>query len=1118
MTEQYSNLIKKGSIVNLINSTTTEEEDLPPLVLQLLNYKKLPQGDRLRLILSDGEYFIQGMCSASVSKEFDENLFKKFSIIQLTNYACNDLSGKRILIVLGMECLQSIGVNKIGNPLNVQDHLQDVMKQGKSVVPSVTTTTTTTSVVKSAVVRNPSTTTATTTTTAATTATATSIPADDLKFINGALFPIQSLNPYQNKWTIKAFCLKKSDMRQWTVFKQNAAILLHSDNYWFQDYPLIMGLSPFPSALYNNMFVLKNMYEKQFYVMLLGVVLFAPQGTRVMFQVRVINSFLLVYCIDMRSNAYGNAAGRSSYAVQQEVQERQSLRRQVIHDTFMANITLQLNDYLNAATPGHAMPFLTEANTLREVRYNQEYAAAVYDFFRVRNRTGIFTQVAIANAMTYTGDSNLKISQSSISRWLNKYPAAEFMSERMMRFLWYVHNRNQHCEPAPEHREVDDDLGVTNAANKTGAQNDASSVNDHGNKDGGQGSSKNGNIKSNSDAAGESSTSAKGTETSVKKSKDDKSIKVLSWTIHVEMEVEKTYLEQVLRAIFRVIQSSNADVMLLRSGIFHCVFWSTRLLEKLGLPGYEAVRPNNTLEEFYDGHGDLVIIYSKARFSFIETQPSQDYGELIAKNSVLALLRDNHTQESILFGNLFLNGAFSTHDDETQSSLRDWSRRGKESTVSKVVISSAVGFKSNSSLYLSGLNLNHGIRVELYRRGERRLAFYRTPTLLNLSSGGDSHEKPFSPIENVIFWPLPSPKRHESYDDIFDRKFDLNRQFRLQNFNLGCGEKPPHPHNDSKGFTAASRALFRSTINTHPHEVIFLQELLAMGKDHELVDLRETYINHPHNHAGIFVNQRGRMGNLLSSQAGPNTIGAFLPADSPYHLRLENYFSQGAGLEYLSVAPAFVLQRTASSILYLNGIKIILVSFHGAAKKSYDGRISDLQGLLSLLQDVSELEKAPIVLGGDFNLQLGNNENSSMRTFWDALPAAWKIVWSDVGDFPESHRKRVHPIDFFMVYNPQSSDHFAVFYSAKRLEVLDMYASDGFGDALLPEDRQRVLNTGINDQLINRVAYVWDHCPLDVVVQIRDRPKRKIPHVTKIGRNAGALDSTASSAQGKSSN
>lgn len=238
MTEQYTNLIKKGSIVNLINystttttTTTEEEEDLPPLVLQLLNYKKLPQGDRLRLILSDGEYFIQGMCSASVSKEFDENLFKKFSIIQLTNYACNDLSGKRILIVLGMECLQSTGVNKIGNPLNVQDHLQDVMKQGKSTtsvasdavaaaasVAAATTTTTTSTSVKSAVVRNPSTTTSMEQQQQQPPPPA-SIPADDLKFINGALFPIQSLNPYQNKWTIKAFCLKKSDMRQWSNAK-----------------------------------------------------------------------------------------------------------------------------------------------------------------------------------------------------------------------------------------------------------------------------------------------------------------------------------------------------------------------------------------------------------------------------------------------------------------------------------------------------------------------------------------------------------------------------------------------------------------------------------------------------------------------------------------------------------------------------------------------------------------------------------------------------------------------------------------------------------------------------------------------------------------------------------
>ncbi|KAI8884645.1 putative replication factor-A protein 1 [Backusella circina FSU 941] len=198
--------VTAGSIKALYNG----EKDTPlvnsPLV-QIINIKSIPatSGTRYRAIISDGVHFMQAMLASHHAGIVEDGSLKRLSVIRLNESVCNELQNRKILIILNMEIVNADVDAKIGNPSTLENSTTN-----SSATPTASPSPAAPKPAEAARINSEP-----LFTTNASSSNGFGRPSSGNMQMDAALTPIKNLNPYQNKWTIKARVSMKTPIKTW---------------------------------------------------------------------------------------------------------------------------------------------------------------------------------------------------------------------------------------------------------------------------------------------------------------------------------------------------------------------------------------------------------------------------------------------------------------------------------------------------------------------------------------------------------------------------------------------------------------------------------------------------------------------------------------------------------------------------------------------------------------------------------------------------------------------------------------------------------------------------------------------------------------------------------------
>ena len=106
-------------------------------ILQLINVRNVKKesdgSDRYRLILSDGQCFIQGMVTTQLNEliAMIANGVRQNAIIRVNEYLVNNVKGKKICVVLSMDIVDANITETIGSPVDVDKDVNDAYNHNK---------------------------------------------------------------------------------------------------------------------------------------------------------------------------------------------------------------------------------------------------------------------------------------------------------------------------------------------------------------------------------------------------------------------------------------------------------------------------------------------------------------------------------------------------------------------------------------------------------------------------------------------------------------------------------------------------------------------------------------------------------------------------------------------------------------------------------------------------------------------------------------------------------------------------------------------------------------------------------------------------------------------------
>ncbi|KAI8818562.1 uncharacterized protein EV422DRAFT_537495 [Fimicolochytrium jonesii] len=114
--------LSTGSLLHIYESD--KPNSFPNAVVQVLNIKKITtqpsSPDRYRLIVSDGAHFMQAMLATQLNPHVVNDEIRKNGVLRMKRSVCNTVANKRIIIILEIEVLTPFAeLPKQGTPINV---------------------------------------------------------------------------------------------------------------------------------------------------------------------------------------------------------------------------------------------------------------------------------------------------------------------------------------------------------------------------------------------------------------------------------------------------------------------------------------------------------------------------------------------------------------------------------------------------------------------------------------------------------------------------------------------------------------------------------------------------------------------------------------------------------------------------------------------------------------------------------------------------------------------------------------------------------------------------------------------------------------------------------------
>ena len=111
--------VTQGCIASIFR--TGQCVDTP--VVQMVDIKKIVtsnNGERYRLVISDGLNYIQGMLATQITDMVNQpNGIKKHALVRLDEFVCNTINNRRIVIVIRCGVV-AFANGQIGQPTNIQ--------------------------------------------------------------------------------------------------------------------------------------------------------------------------------------------------------------------------------------------------------------------------------------------------------------------------------------------------------------------------------------------------------------------------------------------------------------------------------------------------------------------------------------------------------------------------------------------------------------------------------------------------------------------------------------------------------------------------------------------------------------------------------------------------------------------------------------------------------------------------------------------------------------------------------------------------------------------------------------------------------------------------------------